>query len=391
MLLTRKRQIEFSLILLILLNWVYVFKYGIRYFEVFEVALVAFFYAGLVVALVARFPKKFKPDQTLENRIFYGLVVLFFAVTIYINVKIDALALQIDRWSAMTEGITAILNGTYPYSALDHLGGRTSNLPTLFLIGLPFYLLGDVGILQSFTFLIFTGIIYKLIKSPAIRIVSLLLLISSFWYLYEIVVKSDLVSNTILVLASLVYLFKILNKEGLKKAILLGVLIAILVFTRLVFALPLGILFALPFAKASLSERFKFLLGFFTAAICLGALVFYTCPSLEVFYAENPFTLQNRQLPLWLSLLLAGLAIYFLSRLETVEQLIRNSFVALALPVVVAFFIIVKDAGFEGAIIDSHFDITYFNLFTPFLVLYLSLQLDARCVDDHAQKNPLQV
>ncbi|MDP5045194.1 MAG: hypothetical protein NWQ06_09475, partial [Leeuwenhoekiella sp.] len=114
-------------------------------------------------------------------------------------------------------GIAALLNGNYPYSALDHLGGKTSNLPTLFLIGLPFYLLGDVGLLQSFTFLVFAGIIDKLIKSPAIRIVSLLLLMSSLWYLYEIVVKSDLVSNTILVIASLVYLFKLINNEGLKE------------------------------------------------------------------------------------------------------------------------------------------------------------------------------
>ncbi|MGO4912522.1 hypothetical protein [Leeuwenhoekiella sp. W20_SRS_FM14] len=362
----------------------YVFKYGIRYFEVVEVVLMAFFYAVGVVVLAVGFPKKFKSDKRVATCIFYGLVVLFFAITIYINLKVNGYALHIDRWSAMTEGITALLNGTYPYSALDHLGGRTSNLPTLFLIGLPFYLLGDVGLLQSFTFLVFAGIIDKLIKSPAIRIVSLLLFVSSLWYLYEIVVKSDLVSNTILVLAGLVYLFKMINNEGLKRAFLLGILAVMLIFTRLVFALPVGILFTLPFIKASLSERFKFFLGLFIATICLGALVFYRCPSFEVFYAENPFTLQNRQLPLWLSLLLAGLSIYFLSKLKTVEQLIRNSFVALAIPVVVAFFIIVNDTGFKGAIIDSHFDITYFNIFTPFLVLYLSLQLDAKYVDNHA-------
>ncbi|MDP5043442.1 MAG: hypothetical protein NWQ06_00515, partial [Leeuwenhoekiella sp.] len=116
------------------------FKYGIRYFEVVEVTLIAFLYTGLVVVLVVKFPKRFKPVQHIANRIFYGLVVLFFGITIYINLKVNGYALHIDRWSAMTEGIAALLNGNYPYSALDHLGGRTSNLPTLFLIGLPFYL-----------------------------------------------------------------------------------------------------------------------------------------------------------------------------------------------------------------------------------------------------------
>ena len=84
--------------------------------------------------------------------LFYGAVLLFFSFTLLINSYVDGNTLNIDRWSAMEVGIEALLNNEYPYSAIDHLGGRTSNLPTLLFLGIPFYLIGDVGYLQSFTF-----------------------------------------------------------------------------------------------------------------------------------------------------------------------------------------------------------------------------------------------
>lgn len=96
---------------------------------------------------------------------FYIITSLFFTLTIFINNSVDGELLHVDRWSAMHVGIEALLNGEYPYTAVDHLGGRTSNLPALLFLGIPFYLLGDVGYLQSFTFLGFAFIIFHNFKN----------------------------------------------------------------------------------------------------------------------------------------------------------------------------------------------------------------------------------
>lgn len=61
----------------------------------------------------------------------------------------------------MEVGIRSLLSGEYPYTVVDHLGGRTSNFPGLFLIVLPFYLMGSVGYLQVFTFALLSWSIYS--------------------------------------------------------------------------------------------------------------------------------------------------------------------------------------------------------------------------------------
>ena len=276
----------------------------------------------------------------------------------------------------MHVGIEAALNGDYPYTAIDHLGGRTSNLPALLLLGIPFYLLGDVGYLQSFTFLIFALLIFRLFKNMSVRFGILLLLISSPCYLYEIYVKSDLISNFILVLLFVIFSFKKLNDKIPKYPILWGILGSMLFYTRLTAIIPLILTFFQNFFRWPVRHKALFITSGLVSVILLSAAAFLRAPSMEIFMDKNPFILQNRQLPFILSVLFIVLPCFFSFRVQHIRSLLNYCVLLLTLPVVAALVKYMIQFGIWPAIRDSRFDLSYLNIITPFLIIYLGFILD---------------
>jgi hypothetical protein len=127
--------------------------------------------------------------------LFFKILVVSIALIIFfITFTTDGNTLKVDRWSAMDVAIRALLNGEYPYTAVDHLKGRTSNFPGLLILGIPFYLLGNVGSLQVFSFLLLSFVLYQATNiKQAIFYILLLILSPAFWW--EIFAISDLMSN----------------------------------------------------------------------------------------------------------------------------------------------------------------------------------------------------
>ena len=121
----------------LLINSLFVVKYTSRqdYYNEYLLTIIYFVLMLLLPYLYSIFSLK----DLFYKYTFFLIVFIFFAFTIYLNIMIDGKTLNVDRWSAMEVGIEALLNGNYPYSATDHLGGRTSNLPTLIFVGIPFY------------------------------------------------------------------------------------------------------------------------------------------------------------------------------------------------------------------------------------------------------------
>lgn len=370
---SKRSKLIYSSGILLLINACFMYKYLPRYLNDWQSFLVALVYILLVLILVFKAGNYLKKYSSLTKTSFWILGLGFFGISLIINLNIDGQNLNIDRWSALEAGIKAILEGSYPYSAVDHLGGYTSNLPGLFIVGMPFYFLGDVGYLQSFTFLLTLILIFKKIASAEVRLIALLLFISSFWYVYEVVVKSDLISNTLLLILLSGWQFQSRFRE---MGFVTGLLIALVLSTRLVYAIPL-ILYALkPFLAQGINEKLRFCFGVGVGLILLGILAFIHTPSWEVFLEYNPFALQNKQLPLVLSVLLLLIAFPVALRIERFEQFVLASAVLCALSVTLSLLGYLIQFGFKQTIGESIFDLTYFNIFTPFVWLYLVLQLD---------------
>ena len=80
-------------------------------------------------------------------------IIVFFLFTIYLNYSVDGNTLNVDRWSVLENGAKALINGDYPYNFLSHMQHKSSNLPMLMILGLPFYLIfGSVGYFTIFFF-----------------------------------------------------------------------------------------------------------------------------------------------------------------------------------------------------------------------------------------------
>ena len=359
-------------LLYLAINLLFVYKYGIRQ-HVIEVFYLLPLYIFLVSMPLLMLDKTKVP---ISRTFFLTTAALFFTLTLVINLTVEGRHLHVDRWSAMEVSVSALLHGEYPYTAPDHLDGRSSNLPSLILLGLPFYLLGDVGFLQSFRFLFFVLVLLKTVETGKARLLGLLLLIGSAAYLWEVFVKSDLMSNFIFLLGFTALWHKKYNGLSFNRPLLLGGLSGFLFYTRVVALIPLTLFLFHDFLYASLRKKVFFIAASSATVALLTWLVLKDCPSLDVLKAYNPLALQNRQLPFVVSLITVVLPFFFSHKVRSLLTLMRYSVLFLGIPVTTAFLLSLTKNGFHSIIHESAFDLSYFNIITPFLIYYLTLSYD---------------
>jgi len=84
----------------------------------------------------------------------FGIVVVVISQITMLSLA-PRMAFDVDRWSAIHNSLVALFNGEYPYNAVTHLGGEIGGFPGLFILALPFTLLGEEGLLQVFAGLLF--------------------------------------------------------------------------------------------------------------------------------------------------------------------------------------------------------------------------------------------
>jgi hypothetical protein len=280
------------------------------------------------------------------------------------------------------------LHGEYPYSAVDHLNGRSSNLPALMLIGLPGYLLGDVGFLQALSFVFFVYILLQTLETYQARLLGLLLLAGSSAWMWEVVTKSDLMSNFILLLGFIVLWQKKNAGHIARRSFLVGGLAGFMFYTRLISFIPLTIFLFQDFVQLPLRKKLSFIAASVGVVVLLTLVVFKNCPSLAVFKENNPFTLQNRQLPLLVSAGTLLLPLFSSQKNIPLPTLMRRCIVLILLPVLLAFLFSWLKNGFHSIIHESAFDISYFNFLTPFVIYYLALAFEQHLADT-AQASPV--
>ncbi|WP_143032160.1 hypothetical protein [Tenacibaculum sp. MAR_2009_124] len=300
------------------------------------------------------------------------LSFIVFLSLIVVNVSIDANSLQVDRWSAMEVTIKNIVEGVYPYNKLDHLGQTSSNLPGLSLLGLPFYLLGDVGYLQVFVFGVFGGWIYKSKREKKEKVLILILLVLSPAYWWEVFAKSDLMSNVLLLLIFIDFWKEKYSEFTFRKPWLLGILVGFFCLTRGVVLIPLTIMLFYEFVKTELRKKVLFLLG---VVVSMFVLILPILLSLEDFYTiieNNPFNHQTKYAPKLL-ILLALVVPFFLSREFSASRPILNySMYVLSGLLLSTFLLNVMEEGASKNIYGKAFDLSYLGMLIPFVISSLS-------------------
>lgn len=350
-------------------NLLFVFKYGLRqdHVSVYLLIIIYTLFCGFVL-----FGNPFKFIKLNEDKlkILYKVICFSIMIVVFIVVSLtDGKMLNVDRWSAMDVGIKALLNGEYPYTATDHLNGRTSNFPGLFIIGLPFYLMGNVGYLQVFSFVLLSFTLYNILKiKQTLNYIILLLLSPAFWW--EIFAISDLLSNVIIVFCFVLLIKDIFKDNVLKKPVFMGLSTSFLTLTRGIVAIPLILLVFRDFITINIRDKIKYVISFILLSILLIALVIINCPDLETLKKFNPLNLQTMYLPNYINIFAVLLPFYFSLKIKKFNnQYFQFCTYLLLFPPFLSFSITMYYMGFDTIIIDNKFDLSYLSIAFPFLIM----------------------
>ena len=316
------------------------------------------------------------------REVFALFCIVALAGMLAMQLAIDPYSLQVDRWSALHFPIQNLLHGIYPYGATTHLGGNASPFPVWQVLHIPFYLLGNVGL----SFFVAAGLFLwssRKVLGPARATAIGLLLVSSVGVWYEAAVRSDLITNMLLV-ASLACLClpRLSDEWAGRHGWQLAVAVGLLACTRVIVLLPLGLLFFPHLLKMRL--RRAFLLTVLAVAVFVLTFVPFALWDWQQFFhfQNNPWALQTRQGNPSDFLLFLPLALYLaLSWRGIAKRYYRNSSVMLTVFVVVTF--VHNMYRLENwDLFSSTFDITYLSTALPFCLLSIGEETGG-CVTKH--------
>lgn len=300
------------------------------------------------------------------------ILILSYVILLAIGQSlIDPYQLKVDRWSAIHNFLHNLFHGIYPYSAQTHLGGYGSPFPIWQFFHIPFYLLGNVGLSFFFSLGIFFASVWKTFTAKQLSCMCVLILLSPA-IMYECIVRSDLISN-FLILASLVnYLYfnsANIEKHWKKTAFVIGLFLS----TRLSTAIPF---FIYVFPIYSKFSKFKQIL-FPIYIVCTFIITFipfmFWNGEMLFFFQYNPFILQTRQGSMIIILLLIPVYFYLsLSWKDNYRLLMHNIALAIITLVAVTFIYNMYTTDTWSELFHSRYDITYFDMSLPFLLSYIS-------------------
>ena len=314
--------------------------------------------------------KYFKLNSQLATRLFWPTMV-FFAISLLIaQYHFDPMENQVDRWSAIANPIQYLLHGQFPYMAKTHLGGNASPFPIWLIFHIPFYLLNNVGLSEIFTALLFAYSIKVLYgHQAAIKSIILLALCINLWY--EVAVRSDLISNFLLLATFINYLqaYHInLKNNPWTLAICVGVWLS----TRLSVAFPLFILMFPNYICLKWQKQILIPL-LIISIFSLTFLPLIIWDAEELFGAtNNPFSLQFRQGSPTATIILLLIALTMsVTWKNKYNQLLLYAGIILMLIPIISYgqSMYIHDNWTD--IFQSVYDITYIDAAIPFFITIL--------------------
>lgn len=302
----------------------------------------------------------------------FGILLLIISGIVFLLVSIDPYSVRVDRWSAVTFFLDSLLQGNYPYAAHTHVSSSNfpSPFPIWYVINFPFYLLGDVGY-GLIAFIIATTIlVWNLLKSYKGTFLFLLFFALSPAYWWEVLVRSDSLSNAFLVFGMIVWFYTrgfTLKENFLTAVVICGIAAA----TRLSAVLPLALFFFKPYTGLDLKHKI-----FFPAVILLFVFIAFS-PFIfwedGIFFQRNPFMSQTSVGSSYILLSMVILGIFMALRIDNLGKFFLLVQVFMFVFILASQIGLIVTRGIQGSIFaDSTYDISYFSLLLPYAVIGLS-------------------
>lgn len=361
-----KQHISFLLFLSV--SFLFLYKYLDRYTEYAGVFSVLF--CGVYIL----FWKKKEWFRIIPTYVELVLMVGFVLVSFLMWKKFPVETLNVDRWSVISSFWDSYFRGEYAYFAKSNVGNPPGPMPFYFLLALPFYLFGELGVLAVMGVLLMYGLLLLLRVQKEIRMLILLLMISSGFTIWEVISRSNIFLNTVLVLASLLYILG--RKEfNLRSVLISGIMVGLLVSTRNVFVISYMICFLFLWRTGVIKFKQLVLLGGIGLIVFGLTFIPIVYGHWDDFERMNPFIVQSTFLiPFEYTLFFAGLAVTasFLCKFRN-DVYFYNALV-LFVSILIYMLYHIYNSGFYDAFTGSTVDISYFIFCIPFALWMLTVE-----------------
>lgn len=300
----------------------------------------------------------------------WAFILTLTLVSIALFYKIDVSTLRVDRWSVITSFWDNYFNNDYVYYAISHMGSYPGPMPFYFILALPFYLIGELGFLTIIGIILFYNILKKEIKSESKLFIGLLIITSSVFIFWEIVCRSNLFFNGVLILY-VVKRFLDTKTFNRKEILITSCLFGLTLSTRNVYAIPFIIAFCYSLRIKSISIKQIMSIGIISATIFVLTFLPFIWNHFDDFTQMNPFLIQSSFLmpfEFTIPFIIMAFLISFLCK--TKNDVYYYSGITLFSTIVGYYLYYFSIVGFEKTFFGSKADISYFILSTPFLIYY---------------------
>lgn len=350
----------------IFINFLFVAKYSVDYFSS-PLLITLLFVIGAASLFLFKDRLLLRSMTLSQAKLAFGIVTIVASISmIAIMRQFDPSSIDVGRQSAIVDWLDNFSNGTFPYLAQT----RPSGMPFLYVLAWPFYAVGDVGLMQVASFILFAFLLWHEWEDsrPAVLIGLILLLVSpAFWF--EIVTRSDLFTNMVVGWAWLKLFDKISEQPSRTKFIFTGLLGGLILATRTILW-PIFIIYLVFQLRRLKSESLPFLLALASGFIAINLP--FLLWDFDYYLFSGPLAVQAEQLPVvaLLAFLIGILIIAF--RTKSSQALMPIFVVLLFMMVGSAMALRTIQFGFSKMLWDDQFDISYFCMVLPFLIICLT-------------------
>jgi hypothetical protein len=359
-----------SLLIIVLINLLFLIKYVER---VTDYYLILTLLISVGYYLIYRFRNCFHTSEIIKKQLFYGVILCYIGLSVYLFYKIPQSSLNVDRYSVITSFWDSFFHSNYVYTSRSHQGNLPGPMPFYFILAFPFYLVHELGYFSLMGLVVFAAILTYSKRPINNQLSGLFLLACSAFYGWETLSRSNIFLNASLILGSCIFFMNTLTLERKKHIVLHGVIIGLLLSTRNVLILPYIVLFLYVLKNRLYTIREVFQIGLLV--IITFALTFlpFVINHFQSFLEINPFIIQSSYLiPSWLSLICILLTFSSYFFLKQKEDVFFYGGLFLFITVLIYFIYQIQKHGFINTLFGSQADLSYFILCVPFFLYYLT-------------------
>jgi hypothetical protein len=370
-----KKQI--SLFLFLLISFLFAVKYGSRITSSYILL------ASIISAFYLFIWKKRFVFGRFHSKTIYILLAFFTLLFSIVFYKITPESLNVDRWSVITSFWDNYFNNEYVYAAKSHKGNPPGPMPFYYIIALPFYFIGELGFLSIMGSLVFL-LILNYLKSPNyLKVTTILLMLSSTFYLWEVTCRSNVFLNASLIVFSIVYFFKTMeNKLNKVNLIAIGIIIGLLLSTRNVFVIPYIVFFLYTLKFNLISIKNIIIIGLIAITTFFATFLPFIYNHFEEFKKINPFIIQSTYLmPFSYTVFCVVLSFISFLVVKNKNDVFFYSGIILFITVIIHYIHLIGVSSFNEAFFESRADISYFILSSPFLLIHFILEENVKKLD----------